>query len=97
MNKSQMININEEYFNSPYYFLIRENIDNYSIYFSINNTLSEAKQDKDVIHVDKKNIKKVYFSNNPLTTWVNSATTSCFQNGAFASTYSSFHASACSA
>ena len=54
-----MININKEYFNTPYYFLIRENIDNYSIYFSINNTLSEAKQDKDVIHVDKKNIKKV--------------------------------------
>jgi hypothetical protein len=54
-----MININKEYFNTPYYFLIRENIDNYSIYFSINNTLSEAKQDKDVIHIDKKNIKKV--------------------------------------
>lgn len=54
-----MININKEYFNTPYYFLIRENIDNYSIYFSINNTLSEAKQDKDVVHFNKKNIKKV--------------------------------------
>jgi len=59
MNKSQMININEEYFNSPYYFLIREKIDKYSLYFSINNTLSEARDNDEVVHFDKKNIKKV--------------------------------------
>ena len=59
MNKSQMININEEYFNSPYYFLIREKIDKYSLYFSINSTLSEPRDNDQVIHFDKKYIKKV--------------------------------------
>jgi hypothetical protein len=59
MNKSKMININKEYFNSPYYFLIREKTDKYSLYFSISNTLSEARDNDEVIHFDKKNIKKV--------------------------------------
>ena len=59
MNKSQMININEEYFNSPYYFLIREKTDKYSLYFSINGTLSEARDNDEVVHFDKKNIKKI--------------------------------------
>lgn len=59
MNKSQMININKEYFNSPYYFLIREKTDKYSLYFSISNTLSEARDNDEVFHFDKKNIKKV--------------------------------------
>lgn len=54
-----MININKEYFNSPYYFLIREKVDKYSLYFSISNTLSEARDNDEVIHFDKKNIKKV--------------------------------------
>jgi hypothetical protein len=49
-----MININKEYFNSPYYFLIREKIDKYSLYFSISNTLSEARDNDEVIHFDKK-------------------------------------------
>jgi len=54
-----MININEEYFNSPYYFLIREKTDKYSLYFSISNTLSEARDNDEVFNFDKKNIKKV--------------------------------------
>jgi hypothetical protein len=54
-----MININEEYFNSPYYFLIRDKGDKYSLYYSIMNTLSEARNNDDVLHFDKKNIKKL--------------------------------------
>ena len=54
-----MINVNEEYFNSPYYFLIREKTDKYSLYFSISNTLSEARDNDEVFNFDKKNIKKV--------------------------------------
>ncbi|MCF8341748.1 MAG: hypothetical protein K9I82_12285 [Chitinophagaceae bacterium] len=54
-----MININEEYFNSPYYFLIREKDEKYSVYFSINKTITEARDKDDVVHFNKKNINKV--------------------------------------
>jgi len=57
--KNKMININEEYFNSPYYFFIKDKMDKYSLYFSIKNTLSEARDNDEVINFDKKNIKKV--------------------------------------
>lgn len=54
-----MINIDEEYFNAPYYFLIRNKDEKYSVYFSINNTLTEARDTDDVVHFEKKKINKV--------------------------------------
>lgn len=54
-----MININEEYFSFPYYFLIRDKNEKYSVYFSVNKTLTEAREKDDVIHFNKKKINKV--------------------------------------
>jgi len=54
-----MINIDEEYFNPPYYFLIRNKNEKYSVYFSINNTLTEAREKDDVVHFGKKKLGKL--------------------------------------
>jgi hypothetical protein len=54
-----MININEEYFSSPYYFLIRNKDEKYSVYFSINKTLTEAREKDEVVHFEKKKVNKV--------------------------------------
>jgi hypothetical protein len=54
-----MINIDKEYFSSPYYFLLRNNNEKYSIYFSVNNTITEAREKDEVVHFDKKSLGKV--------------------------------------
>jgi len=54
-----MINIDKEYFNPPYYFFIKNNNEKYSIYFSINNTITEAREKDAVVHFGKKSLGKV--------------------------------------
>lgn len=54
-----MINIDKEYFSSPYYFLLRNNNEKYSIYFSVNSTITEAREKDEVVHFGKKSLGKV--------------------------------------
>ena len=48
-----MIKFNEEYFNGKLYFLIKENPENYILYYSISNNIVEARKKEDKIKVPK--------------------------------------------
>jgi hypothetical protein len=54
-----MVNVDKEFYSSPYYFLLRDKGDSYSLYFSVENTLSEARKKDEVLHFEKKKGKKV--------------------------------------
>jgi len=54
-----MIEINKEYYSSPYYFFLRDKGSNYSLYFSVESTLNEARKKDEVISFGKKKGKKV--------------------------------------
>jgi len=54
-----MISVDTEFYSSPYYFLIRDKGDKYSLYFSVEETLTESRKKDEVIHFDKKKGKKV--------------------------------------
>jgi len=54
-----MISLDTEFYSSPYYFLIRDKGDKYSLYFSVEETLTEARKKDEVIHFDKKKGKNV--------------------------------------
>ena len=54
-----MITIDKEFFSSPYYFLLRDKGNKYSLYFSVEETLTEARKKDEVIHFDKKKGDKV--------------------------------------
>lgn len=54
-----MISVDKEFYSSPYYFFLRDKGNKYSLYFSAEETLSEARKKDEVIHFDKKNGKKV--------------------------------------
>lgn len=49
-----MNGINKEYFHYPYYFFIKENKDSLSLYYSVNETLTEARTKEDKLDFDKK-------------------------------------------
>ena len=50
---------NKEYFSSPYYFYIKEGQDTISVYFSVSNTLTEARKKDEVVKFNKKDKKEV--------------------------------------
>jgi hypothetical protein len=50
---------NKEYFSSPYYFYIKEGKDTISVYFSVSDTLTEARKKDEIVKFDKKNKKEV--------------------------------------
>jgi hypothetical protein len=54
-----MIPVDTEFFSSPYYFLMRDKGDKYSLYFSIENTLTEARKKDEVVHFSKEKGEKV--------------------------------------
>lgn len=54
-----MISVDKEFYSSPYYFLLRDKGDKYSLYFSVEETLTESRKKDEVIHFDKKKGKKV--------------------------------------
>jgi hypothetical protein len=54
-----MIKLNEEYFNSPYYFFCKDKGNKIAIYFSVSNTISESRKNDDVIVVDKEIFKDI--------------------------------------
>jgi hypothetical protein len=49
-----MINTDKEFYSSPYYFLLRDKGNKYSLYFSVEKTLSEARKKDDVMHFKKE-------------------------------------------
>ena len=54
-----MIKLNEEYFNSPYYFFCKDKGNKIEIYFSVSNTISESRKNDEVIVVDKEIFKDI--------------------------------------
>ncbi len=54
-----MINLNEEYFNKPYYFFCKDKGDKIAIYFSVSDSLNESRKNDDVVVVDKEIFKDI--------------------------------------
>ena len=54
-----MITTDQEFYSSPYYFLLREKKDKYSLYFSVEENLNEARKKDEVIHFEKSKGGKV--------------------------------------
>lgn len=54
-----MITIDKEFYSSPYYFLLRDKGDKYSLYFSVEQTLSEARKKDEILHFQKEKVDKV--------------------------------------
>lgn len=54
-----MITINKEFYSSPYYFFIKETKDKYSLYFSIEETLTEARKKDEMVKIPKDKIEGV--------------------------------------
>lgn len=54
-----MITVNEEFYSSPYYFFLRDKGNKFSFYFSVENTLNEARSKDDVVHFDKSKVNKI--------------------------------------
>lgn len=57
-----MIELNEEYFQSPYYFYLKDKGDKVAVYFAVESTITESRKNDEVIVVDKeifKDIQKV--------------------------------------
>ena len=54
-----MIQYNKEYFYNNYYFLLKEGYDKITLYYSVADTLSEARKKDKKIEFDKKDVKKV--------------------------------------
>jgi len=49
-----MINLNEEYYQSPYYFYLKDKGDKIAVYFAVENTINESRKNDEVIVVDKE-------------------------------------------
>ena len=54
-----MIKYNKEYYIKPYYFFLAEKEDKISLYFSVENTLTESRKRDDKIDFDKKHSNSV--------------------------------------
>ena len=54
-----MITEDKEFYSSPYYFLLRDKGDKYSLYFSVEGNLTEARKKDEVIHFAKNKGGKV--------------------------------------
>jgi hypothetical protein len=54
-----MINYNEEYYSSPYYFFLKDRGDTISLYYSVENTLTESRKKDRKKDFDKKDSPKV--------------------------------------
>lgn len=49
-----MIQLNEEYFQSPYYFYLKDKGDKIAVYFAVENTINESRKNDEVVVVDKE-------------------------------------------
>ena len=57
-----MIKLNEEYFQSPYYFYLKDKGDKISVYFAVENTITESRKNDEVIVVDREIFKIKLFT-----------------------------------
>ena len=54
-----MITIDKEFYSSPYYFFLRDKGNDYSLYYSVEETLTEARKKDEMIKVPKEKVKHV--------------------------------------
>lgn len=54
-----MINYNQEYYSSPYYFFLKDKGDKISLYYSVEETLTESRKKEKKMDFDKKDSPKV--------------------------------------
>ena len=54
-----MITTDKEFYSSPYYFFLRDKGKDYSLYFSVEETLTEARKKDEMIKVPKEKVKHV--------------------------------------
>ena len=54
-----MIKVDQEIFSSPYYFFLRDKGKEYNLYFSVEETLNEARKKDEMIKVPKDKVEKV--------------------------------------
>ena len=54
-----MINYNQEYYSSPYYFFLKDKGDKISLYYSVEETLTESRKKDKKMDFDKKDSPKV--------------------------------------
>jgi hypothetical protein len=54
-----MITIDKEFYSSPYYFLLRDKGNKYSLYYSVEETLTEARKKDEILHFEKSKGGKV--------------------------------------
>ena len=54
-----MITTDKEFYSSPYYFFLRDKGKDYSLYFSAEETLTEARKKDEMIKVPKDKVKHV--------------------------------------
>lgn len=56
-----MIQLNKEFYSSPYFFLLEKKNNKYFLSFSSESTIVEAKKNLEIINIPKKDIEKVIF------------------------------------
>lgn len=54
-----MLQFNKQYYVSPYFFLLKDRGDRFSVIYSVSNTISEVKKGGDVYDFEKKDLEKV--------------------------------------
>jgi hypothetical protein len=54
-----MIGLNQEYFQTPYYFFLKDKGDKIAIYYSVSDTITESRKTDDVIVVDKEVFEEI--------------------------------------
>jgi hypothetical protein len=54
-----MIKLNQEYFNSPYYFYLKDKGSKINVYYSVSNTIVESRKTDDVVVIDKKDFEDI--------------------------------------
>jgi hypothetical protein len=54
-----MIGLNQEYFQTPYYFFLKEKGDKIAVYYSVSDTITESRKTDDVIVVDKEVFEEI--------------------------------------
>jgi hypothetical protein len=54
-----MIGLNQEYFQTPYYFFLKEKGDKIAVYYAVSDTITESRKNDDVIVVDKEVFEEI--------------------------------------
>jgi len=54
-----MVELGKEYFESPYYFFLKEKGDKISVYYSVSDTITESRKNDDVIEIEKSALEGI--------------------------------------